>query len=388
MKKIMIKNTLWGLIFAVSGTASASARWYTDDQLAQGKKLFVENCQTCHGEQAQGTKDWKKTDKDGKYPPPPLNGDAHAWHHSMDILRRSVREGSMQMGGSMPPFKDKLNDQQVDAVISYFQSQWNDKTYQGWAARFLKTDKAIASPKLVKIKPVNILADTTAETDEKASSAVTALLQKMVAGTVIGKPEKTPLASFYQVKLGNDYVYVSADGRYLFSGNLIDLKTQKNLTKQQKSKDILATLKKFPERNKIVFKAEGEEKAAINVFTDTSCPYCKKLHSEVPALQKAGVTVKYIAFPRSGLRGEAYQTMKSVWCAKDKMKALGIAKGNLSGSLDKKECDASSAVDAGYELGKQIGISGTPAIVLENGELLVGYVPYKQLLRRIGITVD
>jgi len=156
MKKNNIKPVLWGFILAVSGTASASTRWYTDDQIGQGKKLFTENCQTCHGEKAQGTKNWKQTDKDGKYPPPPLNGDAHAWHHSMDILRRTIREGGIKLGGSMPSFKEKLDDKQVDAVISYFQSQWNDKTYQGWAARFLKPGKATPALQAVNIKPLRI----------------------------------------------------------------------------------------------------------------------------------------------------------------------------------------------------------------------------------------
>lgn len=373
MNKSKINNWYLGIILlAVSGTASASSRWFSDTQVEQGKKLFTENCMTCHGEKAQGTKDWKKTDKDGKYPPPPLNGDAHAWHHSMDILRRTVREGGVQLGGSMPPFKDKLNTEQVDSVIAYFQSQWNDKIYSAWSSRNKPPAK-----KLIQFTPP-------AKSSEETTS-LTTYLRKTIPGTDIGTPEKTTIPEVFQIKLGNTYAYLSKDGRYLLTGELIDLKTQKNLTREQKAKDTANLMADYPEKSKIVFPAEGEEKSSITVFTDVSCPYCRKLHSEVPALQKAGVTVKYIAFPRSGLQGDAYQTMKSVWCASDRQKALGIAKGKHTGTVEKKDCGAGKAVDAGYKLGKRIGITGTPAIILKNGALIEGYIPQKQLLVRLGL---
>jgi mono/diheme cytochrome c family protein len=81
----------------------------------------------CHGSNAEGTRDWKKTDANGNYPPPPLDGSAHAWHHPLAQLARSIKEGGIKLGGVMPPFGDKLSDQEVLAVIAYFQSKWPDE---------------------------------------------------------------------------------------------------------------------------------------------------------------------------------------------------------------------------------------------------------------------
>lgn len=272
----------------------------------------------------------------------------------------------------MPAFKDKLNTEQVDAVIAYFQSHWNDKIYSAWSSRNKPSAK-----KLIPFTPPPKASEETL--------SLTALLRKTIPGTEIGTPGKTTIPGIFQIKLGSNYAYLSKDGRYLLTGELIDLKTQKNLTRERKAKDTVVLMDQYPEKSKIIFPAESDEKSSITVFTDVSCPYCRKLHSEVPALQKAGVTVKYIAFPRSGLQGDAYETMKSVWCAEDRQKALGIAKGNHTGTVEKKDCEAGKAVDAGYELGKRIGISGTPAIILKNGGMIEGYMPLNQLLRMIGL---
>jgi len=111
-------------------------RWYTSLQVNIGSKVFKAHCATCHGRDAEGTtRDWKKTLPDGSYPPPPLNGTAHAWHHPMSLLRRTIDNGGMALGGSMPGFVDKLSDAEKDAAIAFFQSQWNDEIYKGWVER-------------------------------------------------------------------------------------------------------------------------------------------------------------------------------------------------------------------------------------------------------------
>jgi len=121
------------------------------------------------------------------------------------------------------------------------------------------------------------------------------------------------------------------------------------------------------------------------VFTDTSCPYCRKLHQEVPELQQAGVTVRYVAFPRSGLQGKAYRTMRAVWCAEDRRAAMDSAKGAGIGKLGSGDCTGVKAVDAGYGLGQKFGIRGTPAIVLPDGSIQPGYMPASRLLARLGL---
>jgi len=112
-----------------------NGRWYTQSQLDIGKKVYVENCIGCHNENAHGTFSWRNPLPDGSYPPPPLNGSAHAWHHPLGVLKKVIDQGGVQMGGKMPGFGAKLNEKEELAVISYFQSFWPDEIYQAWITR-------------------------------------------------------------------------------------------------------------------------------------------------------------------------------------------------------------------------------------------------------------
>ena len=122
----------------VSLTASAADRWYDDKLVTSGSQLFQQNCASCHGVNAEGTQEWKKTDASGHYPPPPLNGSGHAWHHSIPQLARSIKEGGIQLGGVMPGFGGQLDDQQILVLIAYFQSKWPDEIYRTWHNRHMQ----------------------------------------------------------------------------------------------------------------------------------------------------------------------------------------------------------------------------------------------------------
>ena len=140
MRKRVLRRLPWLLACVLAGTAAAempdSGRWYSAEQVARGKSLFQQHCAACHGEQAQGkTTNWKQRLPDGSFPPPPLNGTAHAWHHPMNILRSTIYRGGIPLGGKMPGFGDKLKPEEIDAVIAYFQSFWNDRIYQAWLQR-------------------------------------------------------------------------------------------------------------------------------------------------------------------------------------------------------------------------------------------------------------
>jgi len=111
---------------------SGTERWYAAEQVARGRELFAQHCAGCHGKDAAATPDWRKTDANGNYPPPPLNGSAHAWHHPLSVLRETIREGGVPLGGVMPGFADKLSAQDIDSVIAWFQSLWPDELYQAW----------------------------------------------------------------------------------------------------------------------------------------------------------------------------------------------------------------------------------------------------------------
>lgn len=114
-------------------SANGSVRWYTAEQVNQGKLVFERNCAVCHGEYAEGMyADWKVKLADGSFPPPPLNGTAHAWHHPMSVLMSVINEGGTALGGKMPGFEKQLTDSEKHAAIAYFQHYWNDETYNNW----------------------------------------------------------------------------------------------------------------------------------------------------------------------------------------------------------------------------------------------------------------
>jgi mono/diheme cytochrome c family protein len=101
--------------------------------LTRGQALFTQHCAACHGERAQGAFGWERPGADGKYPPPPLDGSAHAWHHPYDQLKWTIQEGTLKLGGSMPAWKGKLSEADTEAVIAWFQSTWPDPIYAAWA---------------------------------------------------------------------------------------------------------------------------------------------------------------------------------------------------------------------------------------------------------------
>lgn len=117
---------------AASIETTVTNRWYTQSQLETGNKIYQQHCLQCHNKNAAGILSWKKTLADGNYPPPPLNGTAHAWHHDMGTLSRTIKNGGIALGGVMPGFSNKLSTQEVSAVIAYFQSFWGDEIYNAW----------------------------------------------------------------------------------------------------------------------------------------------------------------------------------------------------------------------------------------------------------------
>ena len=115
--------------------ASTEGRWYSAEQVERGNAIFQAQCASCHKPDASGTPNWKEVDNKGKYPPPPLNGTAHAWHHSLSVLRRVVKKGGLPLGGTMPAFEGKLSAQQIDDALSFVQSHWSDEVYATWSKR-------------------------------------------------------------------------------------------------------------------------------------------------------------------------------------------------------------------------------------------------------------
>jgi thiol:disulfide interchange protein DsbC len=202
-------------------------------------------------------------------------------------------------------------------------------------------------------------------------------LRAVIPDAIVTSVREAPLPGLYEVMLGATVLYMTEDGRFAVRGDLFDLESRKNLTEATRGEARIAALAREGSQA-IEFKAEGgKTDHTIYVFTDIDCGYCRKMHQEVTQLNAAGITVRYLAFPRSGLEGESYNKAVAVWCAADQKAALTAAKQGQK--LEKKSCN--NPVAAQYHLGESVGVRGTPAVFLENGRELGGYVPAAELIR-------
>ena len=107
-------------------------RWYTAGQVAAGAPLYQRYCAACHAVDGSATPDWRTPDDSGNYPPPPLDGTAHTWHHPLDVLTHTIAEGGAAFGGVMPGFAAVLDDDERLAVVAWVQSLWSDQIYRRW----------------------------------------------------------------------------------------------------------------------------------------------------------------------------------------------------------------------------------------------------------------
>jgi len=189
----------------------------------------------------------------------------------------------------------------------------------------------------------------------------------------------SPIDGWYTIQQGSVVAYVSADGRYLLQGDLIDLDSQVNLTEKSRNNARRDLMDSLEDGRSITFSPE-EVKYTVTVFTDIDCAYCRKLHSEIDGYLDKGIQVRYLLYPRNGPASKAWSTSEEVWCARDRNAALTAAK--LDRSFETANCDA-SAVSDHYVLGRNVGLSGTPAIVLEDGTLIGGYMPPEALAMRL-----
>jgi len=217
---------------------------------------------------------------------------------------------------------------------------------------------------------------------EDHTGGLTDLLQMRLGYRAeVSKPVEMPAKGVYQVQFGDTFGYLIENGRYLVRGDFIDLKDAKNYTELAKREIALDKLAVFEDKDMIIYPAKGKTKETITIFTDTSCPYCKKLHKESKHLIDAGIQVQYLPFPRGKERGPGYKTLKKVWCAKDRQHAMHVAKDTEVGRLDNDgTCEQASIVDKGFDVGNEIGVTGTPAIFTSKGDKIDGYVPYERLI--------
>ncbi|WP_137819499.1 DsbC family protein [Pseudomonas sp. 2FG] len=209
--------------------------------------------------------------------------------------------------------------------------------------------------------------------------AIRKTLQSLQPDMAIEAIAESSMPGLFQIQLkGGRLLYASADGQFIIQGYLFQFKDGEavNLTEKAESRSIAKEVNAIPLSEMVVF-APKAPRTHITVFTDTDCGYCQKLHSEVPELNRRGVEVRYVAFPRQGLGSHGYNTLVSVWCAKDRQAAMNLAKSREE--LPAAQCE--NPVAKQFQLGQMIGVNGTPAIVLANGQLIPGYQPAPQLAK-------
>jgi thiol:disulfide interchange protein DsbC len=179
----------------------------------------------------------------------------------------------------------------------------------------------------------------------------------------------SPIAGLYEVRSGSEVGYVSADGRYYVDGDVFDMTSKHNLTEDVRKQGRLALLGAVNDADAIVFEPKGPAKHTVTVFTDVDCVHCRHMHSEIAEINRLGIRVRYLMFPRGGPGTESWGKAVAVWCSADRKDALTRAKRGET--LPAGKCE--SPVAAQYELGRKLGITGTPGIITETGEFMAGY---------------
>ena len=189
----------------------------------------------------------------------------------------------------------------------------------------------------------------------------------------------SPLDGWFTIQKGSVVAYISADGRYLLQGDLIDLDLQVNLSEQSRTDARRKLVGSLSDEDSILF-SPAEVKHAVTVFTDVDCTYCRKLHAQIDEYMDRGIAIRYVLYPRNGPASRAWSTSEDVLCSRDRNSALTAAK--LDREFETSKCDT-SMLTKHYTLGQDIGLNGTPAIVFEDGTMVAGYLAPAALSMRL-----
>ncbi len=222
---------------------------------------------------------------------------------------------------------------------------------------------------------------------KEVESVVISGINKARPQLVVESVKKSPVNGLYQAKIENGpTLFVSADGQYVLAtdmyqvvaGGFVNLQ---EVEREEYRKELAHRLDENHD-DAIVYSPKGEVKGVVNVFTDVDCGFCQRLHQEVAELNEMGIELRYLAYPRSGLNSESYNKIASAWCADDQQKAMNKLKAREEIAMN--VCENNPVADH-YALGNRIGVRGTPALLLDDGTLLPGYLPAKELAARIGV---
>ena len=195
-------------------------------------------------------------------------------------------------------------------------------------------------------------------------------------GAKITEIVKTPYSGLYEVFMDGQLVYASADGRYVFLGNVIDLADHKNLTEARMNQLMKINFNSLPFDQAIKWvKGDGSRKLAV--FTDPDCPFCRKLEPELAKLNN--VTLYLFPYPIPSLHPGSEKIAEQIWCSADRIKAWNDYM--LKGIAPTASPNCPNPVKKNMALGEKLGISGTPTLFFANGQRIPGLVPAEQLDR-------
>ncbi len=228
---------------------------------------------------------------------------------------------------------------------------------------------------------------------QNPDAAIRAAFKKVNPNLTIETISSSEMPGLYVVEFaGGELAYASQDGKFFLIGNLFGLDgsqgfvnyTERLHTAAEGKRAAVrkAELATFDPKDAIVFKAKGDTKAVVYVFTDIDCFYCQKFHAEMAGYNQLGVEVRYLAYPRAGIPSDSYNKLVTAWCAKDRQTTLTELKRRHS--VPTVLCKENPVADQ-YALGERFGVSGTPSLIFPDGRLVPGYLPAVELAKELGI---
>ncbi|PIE20763.1 MAG: protein-disulfide isomerase [Neptuniibacter caesariensis] len=230
---------------------------------------------------------------------------------------------------------------------------------------------------------------------DETKAYVGQLLQQIAPRLTVESIDRSSIPGISEVVLSNgDILYVDPKAQAFMLGQMLTFSAESGLenvteVKKREISDARGAERKtiidgIAATDKITFSPTGEVKSRIHVFTDISCPYCVKLHREIPELNKLGIEVSYLAYPRAGQGSQAHRQMNAIWCAgDDEARRKAMTQAKIEQNLKGRDCK--TPVMEQMKLGQAMGVTGTPALVLDDGKLVPGYVPAKKLAAMLGV---
>lgn len=238
---------------------------------------------------------------------------------------------------------------------------------------------------LVAFSAFSLVARAAEPVPANVDEALRQMLESPANGLKVASIEASEIAGMYAVQFQEGpLVYASASGQFFIVGDLFTVGPAGYVNLAEKRRDGMRAeeMAAVNSADMIIFPAEGEARSHISIFTDITCFYCQKLHREVPELNKRGVEVRYLAYPRAGMDSEGFRKLATAWCADNPPLILTRLKNGES--VPDKVCKDTPIADQ-YQLGQSLGVRGTPAIVTADGQMIPGYQSADELMVTLGL---